>query len=406
MYENLREHEQMVADFALTEQFIAGAESALRDLTDLTSRHDRIMTQLLNGLDPSAFAAEVAERLTGAVSVYGRDGRLVAQAGDMPDAYDSSLAIAEAWSSHEPRMLDEGSWVAPIFAAKEPLGVLMVHTEQPLKSCRLQYLSLAAKTAGVLLMLFDAKATALTAQRNELLSDLLSSGEPAIRKLADRAHSLGIEPTQPYVVVVTGAVGRDVQSFWAAQYSRRLGGLSTTFEEITVLILPGEDASQAAKTVRDYLLPLAGEGVTVGAAGPTRGLQTVREVYLEARRCLDVMVALDTSGGAGSARDMGFLGLLLSKDGDADEFVRSVLGPVIDYDTQRTTELIPTLENYYAAGASPTYAARKLHVHRNTVERRLERIAELLGPTWQQADRSLEIQLALRIARTREALRQ
>jgi DNA-binding PucR family transcriptional regulator len=38
-----------------------------------------------------------------------------------------------------------------------------------------------------------------------------------------------------------------------------------------------------------------------------------------------------------------------------------------------------------------------LHVHVNTVVQRLDRIAGLLGADWQQPDRALEIQLALRL---------
>jgi len=38
-------------------------------------------------------------------------------------------------------------------------------------------------------------------------------------------------------------------------------------------------------------------------------------------------------------------------------------------------------------------------VHVNTVAQRLERVAALLGATWQQPDRALELQLALRLRR-------
>ncbi|MFJ5266332.1 helix-turn-helix domain-containing protein [Streptomyces sp. NPDC088387] len=406
MFDKLREQERIVADLALTEQFTARAERAMRELTELTNMQDRVMGRLLSGMDLSAFANEIARELPGALRIYTHDGRVVAWAGEMPAVYDDSAAIAEAWSSHEPRMLEEGGWAVPVFAGDEPLGTLLLHPEQPLNGYRRRQLSLMAQAAGVMMMVFDAKATVLTVQRNELLTDLISSDGRAARRLGNRAHNLGINLRQPHVVVVAREVDRDVQGFWAAQYSRRLGGLSATFEDTTVLILPGEDASQAAKMVHEDLVPMAGGEVTVAAAGPTRGLETVRDIYLEARRCLDAMAVLGATGSAGSARDMGFLGLLLSDERDMEGFVRSVLGPVIDYDSQRMTGLIPTLEAYYAVGGSPTYAARMLHVHRNTVERRLERITEILGPTWRQADRALEIQLALRIQRTRDALQQ
>ncbi|MFE3295037.1 helix-turn-helix domain-containing protein [Streptomyces sp. NPDC059201] len=96
--------------------------------------------------------------------------------------------------------------------------------------------------------------------------------------------------------------------------------------------------------------------------------------------------------------------MLLSDDHDVDGFVENAIGPVLDYDAERLTDLTRTLEAYFASGSSPTNAAEALHVHPNTVSRRLERIGELLGPAWQKPGQVLEVQLALRLQRTREVL--
>ena len=75
------------------------------------------------------------------------------------------------------------------------------------------------------------------------------------------------------------------------------------------------------------------------------------------------------------------------------------LGPLIRYDTRRGTALVGTLEAYFGAGSSPARAAEALHVHVNTVTQRIARIAQVLGAGWQHPDRSLELQLALRLHR-------
>jgi DNA-binding PucR family transcriptional regulator len=79
------------------------------------------------------------------------------------------------------------------------------------------------------------------------------------------------------------------------------------------------------------------------------------------------------------------------------EYIRRVLGPVLDYDSRRGTDLVGTLRAYFRAGSSPRHAAADLHVHVNTVSQRLERISALLGETWQQPEQALEVQLALRL---------
>jgi DNA-binding PucR family transcriptional regulator len=109
------------------------------------------------------------------------------------------------------------------------------------------------------------------------------------------------------------------------------------------------------------------------------------------------LLALGRRGMGGAARELGFAGLIVGSEPDIGDYVQRVLGPVLDYDERRGTDLVGTLAAYFAAGASPRHAAGQLHVHVNTVSQRLERISALLGDTWQRPDRSLEIQLALRL---------
>ncbi|MBW5486777.1 hypothetical protein GPJ59_34295 [Streptomyces bambusae] len=105
-------------------------------------------------------------------------------------------------------------------------------------------------------------------------------------------------------------------------------------------------------------------------------------------------------GGEGAALpELGFVGVLLGDRADVGGYVRRVLGPVLAYDAERGTELVRTLETYYAQGASLTRAKEALHVHVNTVVQRLERVALLLGADWNAPERALENQLALRLHR-------
>lgn len=105
------------------------------------------------------------------------------------------------------------------------------------------------------------------------------------------------------------------------------------------------------------------------------------------------------------ADELGFVGMLLGGSRDIGAFIEQTLGPILTYDERRSTNLAATLEAYFAAGASPTYAAEALRVHTNTVARRLERVSQLLGPEWQQPGPALEIQLALRLSKVSASLR-
>jgi DNA-binding PucR family transcriptional regulator len=141
------------------------------------------------------------------------------------------------------------------------------------------------------------------------------------------------------------------------------------------------------------------DAVPVGAAGPVVPAAGLRDAHADARRTADALAALGLP--AGSARDLGFAGLVTGDAADVEGYVERVLGPVAAHDARRGTDLLATLEAYFAAGASPTRAAAALHVHVNTVAQRLERVTALLGADWHKPDRALELQLALRLRRLR-----
>ncbi|WP_344407544.1 helix-turn-helix domain-containing protein, partial [Dactylosporangium fulvum] len=149
---------------------------------------------------------------------------------------------------------------------------------------------------------------------------------------------------------------------------------------------------------------LLGALVTIGAAGPASGAAALAAGHREALRCIDALTALDLTGPGASRRELGFLGVLMSGRQGVDTFVDAVLGPVLDHDRRRFTDLTRTLDAYFEAGGSPTNAAERLHVHPNTVARRLERVKELLGPDWQRPVKALDVQLALRLFRLRDTL--
>ncbi|MFP8960443.1 PucR family transcriptional regulator, partial [Streptomyces nanhaiensis] len=152
--------------------------------------------------------------------------------------------------------------------------------------------------------------------------------------------------------------------------------------------------------------PRLGPGRRVrGDAGEAaRSAAGVAAACDEARRCLDTLRLLGRLGEGAAAGDLGFLGLLLADGRDIDGFVRRTLGPLLEYDERRGTDLVGTLEAYFASGSSPARTKDVLHVHVNTVAQRLERVGRLLGSDWQCPERALEVQLALRLHRMSAAV--
>ena len=72
--------------------------------------------------------------------------------------------------------------------------------------------------------------------------------------------------------------------------------------------------------------------------------------------------------------------------------------------SSRSTKLVETLDTYFRTGGNLTRTSTELHVHVNTVTQRLERVSRLLGESWQQPERQLEVQRSRSALGVRAAL--
>jgi sugar diacid utilization regulator len=385
----------------------AAAEAEMASLAEFCDTHHQLIDLVLRGGDLLALAEVAGRRLDGAVRLCTSDGRILAATGDMPDGDDAMLqATMDAHAAREPVFLDAGMWAAPIFAGNEHLGTVLLYPNDVLTDRDKQLLRLVTQAAAVLVLLDSKAAIAEDSVRSELLDDLLANPPRPMQQLKKRARRLGVDLDSKHIVVLARTEGtmRGKGSVWASSYAHRMGGLNTIKNSCIALLLPGTDPGAAARAVSDKLSPLLGQPVTVSGAGPVSDPGSVRHGFLEASRCLDAMTLIGATGRAASVSELGFVGVLLSDSPDVEGFIEAAIGPVLGYDRQRSTVLTQTLSTYFETGCSPTYSAEKLHVHPNTVARRLERVGELLGSGWQRPERSLEIQLALRLFRLRHLI--
>ncbi|MGI6126988.1 MAG: PucR family transcriptional regulator [Planifilum sp.] len=76
-------------------------------------------------------------------------------------------------------------------------------------------------------------------------------------------------------------------------------------------------------------------------------------------------------------------------------YVENQIGALLDYDRQNGTELVRTLEAYFATGQSKQRTAKALYIHRQTLYYRLEQISTLLGNNWDTPERRMALDIAL-----------
>lgn len=396
----LTETRSALADLELANEIIRDRSGVIERASDV---HDRLAELVLRGGGVHDVAAAVSEVLDGTVEFT--------EAAATPA---SALEVSRA-EGHAVR--HDADWIAAVAAGGELLGALVLRGHPGLDPVDQRTLERAAMVTSLLLLARRSAAEAEQRVRGELLDDLLDARDRDPRLLRERAARLDADLDARHVVLAArlDALAADADQEAAAR--RRLWsaashlaatrhGLAAARDGGTVLLLPletGDTATVLARRTARQLGTAVHEAVTVGASAPVGDLaarpDAVAAAYEEGRRCLEALRLLGRSGDGAAAEDFGFLGLLLAGDRDIAGFVDRTIGRVVAYDERRGTDLLHTLDAYFACGMSPARTKDELHVHVNTVAQRLERVGRLLGDDWQSPARALEIQLALRLHR-------
>ena len=402
----LAETKAALADLAEASRVIREHSTAVERAAEA---HEALTGLLLRGAGLGELAQSVSEILGGAVCLTDDQGQVLhGTALDARGAETEAAAAATAESERTGRAVFEerrGLWIAAVQAGGERLGTLAVRGDAGLDPADQRILERAAMVTALRLLTERTVREAEYQVRGELLTDLLDAGDrpdPDAAALRERARRLKADLDAAHVLVVARAPDADRRRLTsaAAHLAATRHGLAGERAGTIVLLLPGTDPTAIARDVVHQLHAALQRPVTAGAAGPGHGPLKPAALYAEAARCLAALWALGRIGDAASAGDLGFVGLLLG-GGQVPGFVEAALGPVLEYDARRSTELLKTLEAYFACGGNLMRAKDRLHVHVNTVTQRLERIGKLLGADWQAPDRALELQLALRLHRLR-----
>jgi PucR family transcriptional regulator, purine catabolism regulatory protein len=285
----------------------------------------------------------------------------------------------------------------------------------------------ADRAASVLAIELAKQSAAVEARlriQGDFLQDLLDSDTVVSEELLARARRLGYDLTRPHLVFVVRprgaapdqASGQRGQQRFVDVARRRLvlANAATLLRErdggVQVLMPRPADLQDGYDAVigwvdrwrADLESALAPESVAVVAGiGRSPGPAISHHAALrEATRAADIAATLPAGAATLHFARLGALRLIFHLAGhpELEAFERDVLGPLETYDRARRAEFVQTLDAFLRAGGNHMRAARDLHVHRNTLIYRLERIQELLGgASLEDPEVRLNVQLALKI---------
>ncbi|UXM91402.1 PucR family transcriptional regulator [Paenarthrobacter sp. JL.01a] len=149
------------------------------------------------------------------------------------------------------------------------------------------------------------------------------------------------------------------------------------------------------EALRSLEMP-AGSAMAVGPLG--MGIDEAPWSLAEARRTLDLPCS-----GDGVADSEAFAVELLAgpylEPAVRESFVQRQLGAVVEHDRLRRSGLLATLTVWLDTGCNTAQAARELHLERQSLHHRLQRIFELCGGDPRGTGRLAALHLATRLAR-------
>jgi sugar diacid utilization regulator len=252
---------------------------------------------------------------------------------------------------------------------------------------------LAARTSG---------AANVSRERSLILGELLTR-ETASAVLTEEAAAVGFDLESDNVCLGIYIEGSMATKTRVASISDRLlsasGGGAGVFRGVIVGIAAGSDLTELANRLHGEISSSVSGRVVIGVDGPAAGMSAIRTSLRRAKDLASLAAALNDDVKVVSAAELGFVGMVLSADSAANgaEYVRRTIGALLDYDRSRGSELVRTVEMWFANNGQLGPTAKELTVHVNTVSQRLGRVDALLGKDWRQPSRSLDIQVAVRL---------
>ena len=286
----------------------------------------------------------------------------------------------------------------PLVASEELLGALT-----------------AEGSAAVELARAVANLTGVALKKIELIEDLteknlikdffeeLAGGRADTGSVLARAKQLGCALDAPYVVLVAGPADDRVEGSLAAVAP---GSLFDRRDEAIrgLLRVPPtgvEGLVDAVRGVQSQLVPT----VAVGLSNVCRGAASFPAGFEEARHALLGSTVLQRKPGVVTFDELGPYKYLLrmSLDADVRDSYREAVAKLADYDRERSTSLLLTLEEFLRRRGNISATSEALFVHPNTLRQRLRRISELCGLDL-RTDDWLMIEIAVKLVRLKQTL--
>lgn len=308
----------------------------------------------------------------------------------------------------------------PLGSKQKLLGGLIILCKQKMSELDIAALEHACTVISLELVKEEAVFETQQRLRGEFVTKLFSGQMDEV--LIQKAKRLHFEPSWNYVSIIIHLEDLNEQKVITDPFIRNLLHMTnmvlhgrnyqvTTVrienQMVALLSFPSrlststrvvEIKGLAKKLKKEINNKYSDIDVSIGIGRIKQGLKFVHESYIEATKCIQYLNHYLFDHKVLSYSDLGVQRFILqNSEEELIDYIREVLGPLIEYEQSRKGELLSTLTVYLEQNQNIKKTADSLHIHINTLNYRLKRMEEILLTDLHDSQSLFNIQLAINI---------
>ncbi|RKD31674.1 CdaR family transcriptional regulator [Thermohalobacter berrensis] len=404
--------------------------------------HEELMNAMLSGASIESIANVIHKNLNNPVLIKLEfPNKQIMKFGDL-DKYIKELLInnmrsfynSSSFNYHEKKFTETTELISGKYIKRVILPIVVKNTiyghifswaiDTPFSGFDLSILETASTTIALEILKKLSVSEVENRYKSEYLEDLISLDKKRKKKALERASFFNLGLDNIYVVsiinLINSHMGKDKLSTDEVQQTisgiiraikdlmNKLdikGFVSSKTDSIRILLFDsdGERLTMKIGQIRQNIKKVLDNKITnleyrAGFGRPYKGLENVYKSYTDAIKAIHAGEILGESK-ITSFNELGIYKLLCN-DNLKDEmeiFYNETLKILVEYDKNKSTELVKTLESYFKYNGNLKQMSKALFTHYNTVLYRIQRIKEITGMDLDNAEDRLNLQIALKI---------
>lgn len=317
--------------------------------------------------------------------------------------------------------------IFPIVAKDSLYGHIVAWSvNTPLGGYDLSVLEIASTTMALEILKSLSVKEVENRYKSEFLEDLISLEESRVEKAIERAPFFNLNKKDKFMCITLKISNSEenqnkvnITSDQTQQYISKIHDLiernivnqlnlnaivASKTERIHILLSFKKDMARKKpleeinKKFEEIINKFKDISFQIGVGRIYEGLENFNNSYLDSIKAISTGKILSEN----TIIDFENLGIfkILCQDNIGDELVKfynSTLKPLVDYDEKKSTELVKTLESYFANNGNLKRMSDALFTHYNTILYRIQRINEITNMSLENPNDRLNLEIALKI---------